>query len=237
MEYFAKGDDMSEEEYGRNWKLKSIDYDDEAEPVVYMSGIQTGHGQFSSYAYLRTLDVSRFQKKYQPQLKDAIAKLSKPMKNPTFLRILEFTFYSESDGTPMVYYELNGVRYPIDLSYISKEFIDDINYMRKMSNINSHPRNNPFDQMDGLVSININKVDSFTSKVTLTWGEGSVEGPLQRVALRLIDEFHKGLKYRIYNPKKYKTSKVLAKLTKLHLPSKKQILKKPVSPWFVLSNH
>lgn len=207
---------MSEEEYGRNWKLNSIDYDDEAEPVVYMSGIQKGLGEFSSWAYLRTLDVSRFQKKFQPQLRDAIAKLSKPMKNPTFLRILEFTFYSGLYGTPMVCFELNGVRYGEHLSYISKEFIDDINYMRKMSNINSHePRN---DQMEGLVGIEIKEVDSdgVTSKVTLTWGEGDTEGPLQRYALRLIDEFNQGLKYRIYNPKKYKTSKVVAKLAELY---------------------
>lgn len=213
---------MSEEEYGRNWKLKSIDYADEAEPVVYMSGIQKGAGEFSSWAYLRTLDVSRFQKKFQPQLRDAIAKLSKPMKNPTFLRILEFTFYSGLYGTPMVCFELNGVRYSEHLSYISKEFIDDINYMRKMSNINSQP-NDRYDQMDGLVGIDIKEVDSFTSKVTLTWEEGSYEGPLQRVALRLIDEFHKGLKYRIYNPKKYKASKVVTKLTELkRRPNKNQ---------------
>lgn len=208
---------MSEEEYGRNWKLNSIDYDDEAEPVVYMSGIQKGLGEISSWVYLRTLDVSRFQKKFQPQLRDAIAKLSKPMKNPTFLRILEFTFYSGTPmATPMVCFDLNGVRHVEPLSYISKEFIDDINYMRKMSNINSQPRNDRNDQMDGLVAIEIKKVNFFSSEVTLKWGEGDTEGPLQRYALRLIDEFNQGLKYRIYNPKKYKTSKVVAKLAELH---------------------
>jgi len=216
MEFkFAQGNYMSEEEYGRNWKLKSIDYDDEAEPRVWMSGTQKGFGEFSSWVYLRTLDVSRFQKKFQPQLRAAIAKLSKPMKDPTFLRILEFTFYSESDGTPMVYFELNGARYPEPLSYISKEFIDDINYMRKMSNVNSQGRDK-HDQMEGLVAIEIKKVNHFTSEVTLKWGEGDTEGSLQRYALRLIDEFNEGLKYRVYNPKKYKTSKVVAKLTKLH---------------------